>query len=147
MMKKQIVSDMNAYLANVAVEYVKLHNLHWNVTGKDFKPVHEYLESLYNAFADVLDATAEALKMHGEQPLASLSAYSKAATIKELESEECASGKVLDIVLADMELLKKQAEALRKAADEADLYDVVDLLEDQLGDYTKTIWFLHAMTK
>jgi len=50
---------INAYIANIGVGYIKLHNLHWNVVGPQFKAVHEYLESLYDAFADVLDETAD----------------------------------------------------------------------------------------
>lgn len=36
-MKHELSADLNRYLANVAVEYVKLHNLHWNVVGSSFK--------------------------------------------------------------------------------------------------------------
>ena len=39
---------LNAYVASLLVWNVKLHNLHWNVTGKLFKPLHEYTEALYD---------------------------------------------------------------------------------------------------
>ena len=146
-MSNKIYNEMNRYLANAGVFYVKLHNLHWNVVGKDFKPVHEYLESLYDAFAEVYDAVAENLKMHGEQPLASMKEYLAVASIQELPSKELPSGEVLKIALADLEALKAQAESIRKDADKDDLYDIVDLMEDQLGNYNKTIWFISAMLK
>lgn len=146
-MNKNMNIEMNNYLANAQVFYVKLHNLHWNVVGKDFKPVHEYLESLYDAFADVYDEVAESLKMNGQQPLASMKEYLEVATVKELSSKELSSADVIKIALADMELLKAQAESIRTAADVEDLYDVVDLMEDHLGNYNKTIWFMHAMLK
>ena len=146
-MSNKIYSEMNSYLANAGVFYVKLHNLHWNVVGKDFKPVHEYLEGLYGAFAEVYDAVAENLKMHGEQPLASMKEYLAVASIQEIPSKELPSGEVLKIALGDLETLKAQAESIRRSADADDLYDIVDLMEDQLGDYNKTIWFIHAMLK
>ena len=71
-MKKELATQVNAYLANIGVSYIKLHNLHWNVVGSQFKAAHEYLETLYDALADVLDAIAELLKMNGEAPLASM---------------------------------------------------------------------------
>ena len=43
-MNKELLSSINKYLANLAVEYFKLHNLHWNVIGINFKSTHEYLE-------------------------------------------------------------------------------------------------------
>ena len=46
-MNKELTKSVNAYIANIGVGYIKLHNLHWNVVGSQFKAVHEYLESLY----------------------------------------------------------------------------------------------------
>ena len=146
-MKQELAVKLNGYLANIGVSYVKLHNLHWNVTGPQFKAVHEYLETLYDAFAEVLDAAAELLKMNGVLPLASMKAYLAAATIEELESRELDVSAVLHTVLADMETLKTQAEDIRREADGQNQYDVVGLMEDDLSNYRKTIWFLTAMLK
>ena len=44
-MNKELTKSVNAYIANIGVGYIKLHNLHWNVVGSQFKAVHEYLES------------------------------------------------------------------------------------------------------
>ena len=65
-MKKELVLKSNKYLANIAINYGKLHNLHWNVIGLQFKPVHEYLESLYDNMHEVLDEVSELLKMNGD---------------------------------------------------------------------------------
>lgn len=146
-MKKELIAKLNAYLANVGVAYIKLHNLHWNVVGSQFKAVHEYLETLYDAMADVLDKTAEALKMHGEAPLASMKDYLAAATLEELDSREVDTASALAIVLADMTTLKAQAEAVRAEAASEDAYDIVAMMEDDLGEYYKTLWFLQAMQK
>lgn len=146
-MKKELANKINLYLANVGVSYIKLHNLHWNVTGIQFKAVHEYLESLYDAFAEVLDSTAEALKMNGEMPLASMKDYLTATTIEEVESKDIDAKRALEVVLKDMQTLKTQAEEIRADADRDDQYDIVGLMEDDLGNYNKTIWFIKSMLK
>ncbi len=146
-MKKELATSLNGYLANTGVLYVKVHNLHWNVVGPQFKSVHEYLEVLYNAFADVLDDTAELLKIHKEAPLASLKSYLEVATVEELESVDVSVAKVLETLIADLTLMKKHAESVRTLADEEDAYDVVALMEDHLTNYNKNLWFLRAMTK
>jgi starvation-inducible DNA-binding protein len=146
-MKTELSTALNQYLANVAVEYVKLHNLHWNVVGSSFKQVHEYLETLYDGFADVLDGVAELLKMHDIQPLASMKDYLAAATIQELGSVELSTSEALSIARGDLLVLKAQAESIRSAADADDVYDVVAAMEEQLSDYNKTLWFLQAMGK
>lgn len=146
-MKKELVNLSNNYIANIGVSYIKLHNLHWNVVGKQFKSVHEYLESLYDALAGVLDEVAEILKMNDEMPLGSLRDYLEAASIKELDNREISVKDSLKIVLEDLEVLKAQAEEIRAMASEADDYQLVGAMEDHLGNYNKNIWFIKSMLK
>ena len=146
-MKKELVVGLNKYLADTGVLYIKWHNLHWNVVGTQFKAVHEFIEGLYDALADVLDEAAEILKMHDETPLASMKDYLAVSTIEELPSVELAVSEVLAIVTKDMTDMKASAEALRVMADDEDVYDVVGMLEDHLGNYTKNLLFLKAMAK
>jgi starvation-inducible DNA-binding protein len=146
-MRKELAVKVNGYLANVAVSYVKLHNLHWNVVGPQFKAVHEYLESIYDAYAAVLDAVAELLKMQGEMPLSRMSDYLAAASIKEIEAKEYSVEESIKIVLADMEEMKAQAADIRALADEDDNFPVVNMMEDNLAEYSKNIWFLKSMLK
>lgn len=146
-MKEELYNDLNKYLADVAVLYIKFHNLHWNVVGKQFKNVHEYLETIYDGFADVLDEVAENLKMNGKTPLASMSDYLKVTSIQELENVEVSVTDTLNIAKQDIASMKTFAESIRKFAGKEDNYDVVAMMEGHLSDYNKTLWFLEAMTK
>ena len=146
-MKKELVNLSNKYIADVSVSYIKLHNLHWNVIGHQFKSVHEYLESLYDALAEVLDEVAEILKMQGEMPLGSLKKHLEVSSVEELEDKDYSVQESLEIVLKDLEMMKAEAEAIRKLADEEDNYQLVSAMEDHLGNYSKNIWFIKAMLK
>ena len=146
-MKKELSTSLNTYLADLGVLYIKLHNLHWNVVGRDFKQVHEYLETLYDGVSDVLDEVAELLKMQGAQPLASLKDYLAAASLQELPSAELHSGEVLSIVHGDLAVLRDQAQQIRTAAAAEDNYAVVSMMESHLAQYNKTLWFVEAMQK
>ena len=146
-MKKELATALNTYLADLGVLYIKLHNLHWNVVGRDFKQVHEYLETLYDGVSGVLDEVAELLKMQGAQPLASLKDYLAAASVQELPSAELHSREVLAIVHGDMTNLRDQAQKIRVAADAEDGYAVVSMMESHLAQYNKTLWFVEAMQK
>ena len=145
MSQKDLTKALNAYIANIGVGYIKLHNLHWNVVGSQFKAVHEYLESLYDSFADVLDESAEILKMCGEQPVASLKGYLSLATIKELPDKKIDQKKALQLTLADLELLCDQAASVRAIADKGDVFGIANLMEDHIANYAKQIWFLRSM--
>ncbi len=146
-MKKKTASALNGYLANVAVVYFKLHCLHWNVVGRDFLPVHAWLEELYERFAALLDELAECLKMYGEQPLATMKSYLDAATVREADAEELRSDTALSMVQEDLRTLRSQAEAIRAAAEEEGLHAVAAQMDNHLADYQKELWFLKATLK
>lgn len=144
-MNKELTNSVNVYIANIGLGYIKLHNLHWNVVGSQFKAVHEYLESLYDSFADVLDESAEILKMCGEQPVASLKEYLALATLSELPDGVVDQKKALQTTLADLETLRDQAASIRALADKDDVFGVTNLMEDHIQNYAKQIWFLRSM--
>ncbi|MFI3330120.1 MAG: DNA starvation/stationary phase protection protein [bacterium] len=146
-MDKKIEQELNIYLSNVSVMYTKLHNLHWNISGPRFKTIHEYLETLYDGFSDVYDEIAELIKMQNGVPFASIRKYIETSTIKEIESIDYSEKEVLTICLADLNEFKKHVESTRLIAVEEDNYAVIAMLEDQLANYNKTIWFLESMLK
>ena len=146
-MKKALAVKLNKYLANLSVEYIKLHNLHWNVVGINFKAIHEYLEGLYDGVSASLDAVAELLKMHEEVPLASLKEYLAVSNIEELPSVEVKGKEALEVVLKDFQSFKALGESIRLEADEENLYDVVSAMEGDLEQFNKAIWFIKAMLK
>ena len=142
---QELTNAINAYIANIGVSYIKLHNLHWNVVGSQFKAVHEYLETLYDALSDALDETAELLKIAGAQPVGSLKGYLAIATVEELPDAAVEQKKALEITLADLDLLREQALAIHKAADEHGCFGVTNLMENHVENYAKQIWFLRSM--
>ncbi len=146
-MHNHLLTELNLYLSNVGVFYIKLHNLHWNTTGPNFQSVHEYLETLYNGFSDVFDATAETIKMQGGTPLASMKDYLQHAHIKEAESKTYSTCEALSLVQEDLLLLKSQAEDIRIGASDVDNYAIVGMLERHLEELNKTIWFLDSTLK
>ena len=140
-------TKLDLYLANLAVNYIKLHNLHWNVVGKAFKQVHEYLEAMYDETTESLDAVAEYQKMTGKFPNASLKNYLEIATIKELESKEYTIEEALKIALDDQKSLRKLATEIRNEADEKGEFTLVALMEGEVAAQNKRIWFIESMLK
>lgn len=146
-MHNNLSNELNLYLSNVGVLYIKLHNLHWNTTGTNFQTVHEYLETLYNGFAEVLDSTAEIIKIQGSKPFATMKDYLQHSNIKEAESKDYSTCEALTMTYDDLLLLKAQAEDIRIGASDVDNYSVVSMLEGHLEELNKTIWFLEATLK
>lgn len=138
---------VNKYLANLSVWNVKLHNLHFNVVGPQFKSIHEYLESVYDNAFEYFDAVAEQVKMNGHFPVANVKEYLALSTIEELGQQDIPQDEAIQILLSDMKLMKDMAVELRAQADEAGDFLFVSLLEDQIEYYVKQIWFIESMLK
>jgi starvation-inducible DNA-binding protein len=135
---------MQKVLSDIAVLNVKLHNIHWNVVGPQFVPVHEYTEKLYTGFFEDYDELAERIKILGEFPLASMEEYLKKTSIRELPSKKLTDEEALKIVFEDLETLRSQYAALRDAADTEGDYVTVALAEDEVGELDKELWFIRS---
>lgn len=138
-------NKMNVYLSNLMVLNVKFHNLHWNVVGKQFFPLHDFTEKAYDGFFAQYDDVAELLKMRGEYPLAKMTDYLANATVTELDTSDFSTKEVLEIVEGDFKLMMELATEIRNDADEAGDFVVVGTFEDYVGEYEKNLWFIRAM--
>lgn len=136
---------LNEYLSNTMILNIKLHNLHWNVVGKQFVQIHEFTESVYEDMFEKFDEVAEIMKMKGVQPLAKTADYLEKASIKEVDGDRFSREEVLAIVKEDLEKMKKLATEIRNEADEDGDFEVVAAFEDHVAGYSKNLWFLRAM--
>ena len=85
--------------------------------------------------------------MNDELPLASLKDYLEVTSIKELDSKEISIVDALNITIEDIKTLKAEAFEIRNDADEQDLYSIVDIMEDNISNYEKTLWFLKSTVR
>lgn len=138
-------TKLNEYLSNLAVLNAKLHNLHWNVKGKQFVQIHEFTESLYESFFGKYDEVAELLKMKEEKPLVKLADYIENASIKESDKDNFTCEEVLNIVQEDLTKMKNLATEIRNEADEDGDFEVVAEFEDHVSGYSKNLWFIKSM--
>lgn len=142
-MKYQVA--LQAFLADLAVVNVKLHNVHWNVKGKMFFQLHERTEELYDFMFEQFDEVAELMKIKGVYPLASLKDYVAHATISELESKDYNADEVIELVVNDLKSLIASGTAIRHEADEAGDFTTVMLFEDIVSELDKNLWFFNSL--
>lgn len=141
------VDLMNQYVADLAVLNIKFHNLHWNVVGERFVPVHVYLEEQYDALFAAFDEVAERLKMLGEYPLASLKAYLEVTKVSELPDGDYSIAQAFGVVKEEYEKLKVLSTDIRALADEEGDFVTVALMEDLVAAYDKQLWFIAQSMK
>ncbi|NLG57129.1 MAG: DNA starvation/stationary phase protection protein [Clostridiales bacterium] len=143
-MSKKLYDKMNLYLANQQVSYIKLHNLHWYLTGRSFFTLHAKLEELYDQTATIIDDVAERLLALGQSPVANLKQALSMATIKELEDAPISSEEAVKGLMADVEYWIKDSQEIASLSDEADDGATADQFNGYLAEYQKLMWMLKA---
>lgn len=138
------IQFMQQLLADLAVLNVKLHNIHWNVVGPRFTAIHEYTEKLYDGVSDDYDALAERIKMLGEFPSASLKDYLGNAAIKERQSTNIKDMDALQLIQEDLTYLRDEYKRVRDAANEEDDFVTVALVEEEIAELEKELWFIRS---
>lgn len=141
------INLLQKYLSDLAVLNVKLHNIHWNVVGKQFMQVHTFTEGIYDALFENLDEVAELLKMKDIMPLSTMKEYIETSDIEEIPARDFSDRESLEIVKADLEKMKSLAVEIRNTADGEGDFETVGIFEDYIGEYSKNIWFLNSMLK
>lgn len=138
---------MNEYLASLYIEVAKIHNLHWNVTGPNFKDVHLETEAIYERLFEEYDAIAERIKKIGEYPLVKVSEFVKIAFVKELESKDYKDSEVLKLLVDDLKIFKNKALEIREYSESEKDFITVDMFEEFISKLDKDIWFISSMIK
>ena len=138
---------LQTYLANLGVFFVKLHNVHWNVVGKQFLRIHTFTEELYDQVFEDFDEVAELLKTKDVMPLSTMKEYLEHATIGEVVAKDFSSLESLELVKADLVAMRDLASEIRNLADENGDFETVGMFEAYVAFYSKNIWFVDAMLK
>lgn len=120
--------------------------LHWNVVGPNFRPIHLHLDEMHDDIEDAVDTVAERLAAAGHSPNGRLKDVAAATELAD----------VPEGFLADHEVLKHASERIRELAglirsrmadiEEADTV-TADVLHQIVERLEKHHWMLQAQRR
>lgn len=143
-MTKELESKLNLYLANQMIDYVKKHNLHWNLKGNHFFSLHAKLEELYEEANDFLDEVAERILALGGNPVSSMKEALAMATIKELGDGPKSTDETIRTLISDTDYWIKDSKEIADLADKEDDNVTNDMFNGFTKTYQKLAWMLKA---
>lgn len=138
-----IANVLSRILADSYVLYLKLHNYHWNVTGKLFYPLHEQFEEQYTELAQAIDEIAERIRTLGHWAPGTYKEFYELTSIEEDTDQPEALEMVKRLVFDNEQIVRTAREAL-KTASEAEDEATVDILTQRLAVHSKTAWILRS---
>ena len=117
--------------------------LHWNIFGRPFKPLHEHLDELVDSWRDLSDTVAERAVALGVAP------DGRAATVSAGSGIDAVDSGSLDTDMATRQLVERLedvTERIRSRMDRLGEIDLVsqDVLIDVVRDLEKQLWMLRV---
>ncbi|ALC82094.1 MULTISPECIES: Dps family protein [Bacillus] len=142
-MSERLNEAVNKQVANWTVMYVKLHNYHWYVKGKDFFTLHEKFEELYTEAATYIDDLAERLLALDGAPVATMKESLELASVKEANGNEN-SEQMVQSIYDDFSIIGEELKSGIGLAEEVDDETTGDLLLSIHRTIEKHNWMLKA---
>ena len=143
-MTKELESKLNLYLANQMIDYVKKHNLHWNLKGTQFFTLHAKLEELYDEANDILDEVAERILALGGNPVSNMKEALAMATIKELGGGPKSADETIRALVSDTDYWIKDSKEIVELAEKEGDGVTADIFNGFTKEYQKLAWMLKA---
>ncbi|MCH1929159.1 DNA starvation/stationary phase protection protein DpsA [Shewanella sp. A25] len=142
--REDIAAGLNQLLADSYSLYLKTHSFHWNVTGPMFTSLHLLFEQQYSELALAVDLIAERVRALGARALGSYSAYARLTEIQEDQGVTKAETMIREL-LADQEIVIRNARALYPLVSQASDEATADLLTQRIQTHEKNAWMLRSL--
>ena len=130
-------------LANSYSLMLKTQNYHWNVSGPNFKPLHELFQLQYEDLFAVVDEIAERIRALGSKVEGNYEAFSKLTNAKKPDENLSDKQMLEDLVIDNksiVETLKKGITISQENGDEV----TAGMLTNRAQIHEKAIWMIES---
>lgn len=139
-----LIKTLESALAGSYAIAVKTQNYHWNVTGQNFKGLHQLFEDQYNELIDVVDVIAERIRALGEKVDGNFDFYKENSKFKAADPNKSSKDMVQDLINDNqsfIEDLKEFTNIAQKSGDEA----TADIFIERTQVHQKNLWMLKSI--
>lgn len=143
---KDMSEQLNHFLADTFILYVKTLNFHWNMTGPQFFMYHKLLEEQYQEMAEACDEIAERIRMLGGRAAATMQEFLELGSLSEGKGKPTQDAMIRQLA-ADHTSICDLCHAMIATADEKKDQGSSDLLVDRLRVHDKFAWLLRSHFK
>lgn len=133
-------------LADVFAMYLKTHNYHWNVEGRNFSQFHDFFGKLYEELHGSVDPLAEEIRTLETYVPGSFTRFME---LTEIEDELTVPNDVemCRRLLSDNEKVLTTLNVAFKLADNLDKQGLADFLAGRIDVHNKHAWMLKSIIK
>jgi starvation-inducible DNA-binding protein len=141
--RRETSSELQATLVELVDLSLIGKQLHWNISGRPFKPLHEHLDELVDSWRQLSDTVAERAVALGVAP------DGQAATVSADSGIEPVDAGALDTDTAVRELVTRLADVTERIRGRMDRLGELDLasqdvLVEVVRELEKQLWMIRA---
>ena len=136
------IAALNAVLGQTFRLYVQTHGYHWNVTGTNFRQLHDLFEAHYQNLWSALDEIAERIRIQGAPAPGSVAALMAHAPAEEAPAQS--ADDMLSKLIAGYEAIAARLRDAIETAGEAGDEVSAGMLTDRLEWHEKELWMMKA---
>ncbi len=143
MNQNEVVKTLEEVLSTSYALVVKTQNYHWNVSGTNFKPLHELFGIQYEELFTALDDFAERIRALGVKVEANFEHFTKLNKAKKGNENLSANEMLQDLALDHQALIKMLKEGIvisQKNGDEA----TADMFIGRIQIHEKALWMIES---
>ena len=143
MKNNNVIEALESVLANSYALYLKTQNYHWNITGSEFKSLHELFGAQYQELAEAIDEIAERIRALDSLVAANFKVFDKNSKIK--DGDQNSNSQIMLKELYDgnqllAEIANLALEAAQKEGDEA----TADMMIGRIKIHNKNAWMIKS---
>ncbi len=131
-----VLTDLIAYS-------LLLKQLHWNVTGPNFRPIHQHLDEIHGEVMEAVDSVAERLAATGHSPDGTVQSVSRDSELGETPTGFLPDVEVLKLAAYRTHELTGLVRSRMEAIEDKDTV-TADLLHQVVEGLEKHHWMLRA---
>lgn len=141
-----LIDLMKKVLADTFTMYLKAHNFHWNVEGRNFMEYHNFFGSLYEELHGAVDPIAEEIRTLDSYVPGSLKRFSELSEIQD-EYNIPTDEQMMQKLLADNQIILNTLNITFKLASQLDKQGLADFLAGRIDIHNKHNWMIKSYTK
>lgn len=139
---------LNRDLADANLLLIKTKKYHWDVTGPEFRSLHQIWEEQYTILNETIDAVAERVRQLGEFPIGTAEGFIKFSSIKEHTGEvPTASQMVLNLVDDHEQIIRNLREHVDQCSEEYHDEGTADFLTGIMEQHEEMAWMLRSFVE
>ena len=143
---EELIESLKKSLADTFAFYLKAHNFHWNVEGKDFAQLHEFFGELYQEVFGAVDPMAEHIRVLGDFAPGSFTRFKELSSIEDSITFPTAS-EMVTILREDNAKVINTLYVTSDIAEQQKKMGIADFIQGRIDIHDKHAWMLRSIEK